>query len=136
MAERNHTLECDLDSGILIEGDPTLLNRAVANLLDNEVVHLPRGCRIRLVLRAKGEMAQLSLADDGPGFPPEVRGRALERFVKGKHSTGHGLGLAFVNAVVQAHGGKIHISDRSGGGTLIEVTLPMAKVLKTQPQMA
>ncbi len=136
MAEHSHTLQYDLDDGISIEADPALLTRVVVNLLDNEVSHLPRGCGIRLTLRTDGTMARLSIEDDGPGFPPEVRERALERFVKGQHSTGHGLGLAFVNAVIQAHGGEVRISDRAGGGALIEATLPLAKVSSEHGRVA
>jgi len=136
LAERDHILQCDLEDSIFIEADPTLLNRVVANLLDNEVAHLPPGCGVRLTLKSDGAMARLSIEDDGPGFPPEMRERALERFVKGQHSTGHGLGLAFVNAVIQAHGGKVRIGDGAGGGALIEATLPLAKVPSEHRQVA
>ena len=50
--------------------------------------------------------AELVIEDNGPGFPPDIGSRAFERFVKGKHSPGHALGLAFVDAVVQAHRGE------------------------------
>jgi signal transduction histidine kinase len=49
--------------------------------------------------------------------------------VKGKHSSGHGLGLAFVDAVVKAHGGTVKISDRPAGGAVITLSLP-ANVLQ------
>jgi signal transduction histidine kinase len=75
------------------------------------------------------QLAELVIEDNGPGFPPEIAGRAFERFVKGKHSSGHGLGLAFVDAVVKAHGGAAKISDRPAGGAVITVSLP-ANVLQ------
>jgi signal transduction histidine kinase len=62
--------------------------------------------------------------DNGPGFPSEIAGRAFERFAKGKNSPGHGLGLAFVDAVVRAHGGVVKISDRPAGGAVISLSLP------------
>jgi signal transduction histidine kinase len=52
----------------------------------------------------------------------------FERFVKGEHSSGHGLGLAFVEAVTQAHGGYVDIDDRPGGGARISLSLPLAAV--------
>jgi signal transduction histidine kinase len=52
--------------------------------------------------------------------------RAFERFVKGKHSPGHGLGLAFVDAVVQSHGGHIKISGAAQRGAVISVSLPLS----------
>jgi signal transduction histidine kinase len=64
---------------------------------------------------------------DGPGFSPALRDQAFERFVKGKNSTGRDLGLAFVNVVVQAHGGHVDIADRVGGGAAISLALPMAE---------
>ena len=64
------------------------------------------------------------IEDNGPGFPPEIKARAFERFVKGKHSLGHGLGLAFVDAVVRAHGGGARISDRPTGGAIMTLSLP------------
>ncbi len=69
------------------------------------------------------------VADNGPGFPPSLRSRIFERFVKGQHSTGHGLGLAFVGAAIQAHGGHVEIGDRDGGGAKIVLRLPLVEVL-------
>ncbi len=129
MAEHNHTLECDLQSNVFIEADRSLLNRMIANLLDNETAHLPRGCSVKVIVRAKDGAAELIIEDDGPGFAPALRPHVLERFVKGPHSSGHGLGLAFVNAVTQAHGGAVLVADRPGGGAHIELALPLAKVL-------
>ncbi|MGA2961169.1 MAG: HAMP domain-containing sensor histidine kinase [Candidatus Korobacteraceae bacterium] len=131
LAEHNHILECDLESNVVIEADRSLLNRMIANLLDNETVHLPRGCSVNVTVRAKDGMAELIIEDDGPGFPADLRPHVLERFVKGPHSNGHGLGLAFVNAVAQAHGGAVLVADRPGGGASIELALPLAKVLST-----
>jgi signal transduction histidine kinase len=129
MAEHNHILECDLESNVFIEADRSLLNRMIANLLDNETTHLPRGCSVKVIVRAKDGAAELIIEDDGPGFDPALRPHVLERFVKWPHSSGHGLGLAFVNAVTQAHGGAVLVADRPGGGACIELALPLAKVL-------
>jgi signal transduction histidine kinase len=57
-----------------------------------------------------------------------VSEHAFERRVKGRESNGHGLGLAFVDAVVRAHGGTITASNREGGGARISLALPMAAV--------
>jgi signal transduction histidine kinase len=113
----------------VVNADLSLLSRVVSNLLENELTHLPPGCHIHIRLRSQQESAELVFEDDGPGFPPEIAGRAFERFVKGKHSPGHGLGLAFVDAVVRAHGGAVKINDRPLGGAVITVSLP-ASVLQ------
>ena len=106
-----------------------LLQRVANNLFENELAHLPPGCRIAIRLHSQQRSAELVIEDNGPGFPPEIAGRAFERFVKGKHSSGHGLGLAFVDAVVKAHGGVVKISDRPAGGAVITLSLP-ASVLQ------
>jgi signal transduction histidine kinase len=79
-----------------------------------------------MTLRAQDGSAELVIADDGPGFPPDLAARAFERFVKGKHSPGHGLGLAFVDAIVQSHGGHIKISSGAQRGAVISVSLPLS----------
>jgi signal transduction histidine kinase len=126
MAERHHEVTSDLEAHVVVDADLPLMNRVVSNLLENELTHLPSGCRVTIRLHAHEGSAELMIEDDGPGFPPEIGSRAFERFVKGKHSPGHGLGLAFVDAVVQAHGGVAGISDRSGGGAVITLSLPVS----------
>jgi signal transduction histidine kinase len=71
--------------------------------------------------------ALLVLEDDGPGFAPEISLHLFERRVKGTHSNGHGLGLAFVEAVVSAHGGSIEASNQKQGGARLAITLPLAE---------
>jgi signal transduction histidine kinase len=129
MAERHHEVSVELESPAIVNADVRLLNRVISNLLENELTHLPAGCRIAIRLRSHQGSTELLIEDNGPGFPADLGGRAFERFVKGKQSPGHGLGLAFVDAVVQAHGGTVCISDRSTGGAVITVLLP-ASVLQ------
>jgi len=131
MADKGHEVRTDLQSGVMVEADLGLINRTVSNLLENELVHLPSGCRIDIRLLSHEGHAELVIEDNGPGFPPEIRNRAFERFVKGKHSPGNGLGLAFVGAVVQAHGGTVKVSDHEGGGATVSLLLPLCE--KTSP---
>ena len=126
MAERHHEVTSDLEAHVVVDADLPLMNRVVSNLLENELTHLPLGCHVTIRLHAHEGSAELVIEDDGPGFPLEIGSRAFERFVKGKHSPGHGLGLAFVDAVVQAHGGVAGISDRAGGGAVITLSLPVS----------
>jgi signal transduction histidine kinase len=128
MADRHSELASRLEPGVRVDVDLSLLNRTLANLLDNELTHVPAGCRIEVCVRREGEEARLIVEDNGPGFSPDLRGRVFERFVKGEHSAGRGLGLAFVDAVAQAHGGSIRVSDRPGGGARIILSLPLARV--------
>lgn len=124
LTDRGHRLSLDVRDHVIIDADLTLMNRVLSNLFENELVHVPAGCEVRISLQVHDEFAELVMEDSGPGFPPDLGRRAFERFVKGKHSPGHGLGLAFVDAVVQAHGGTVKISDRDGGGAIIALALP------------
>jgi signal transduction histidine kinase len=81
---------------------------------------------VTLHLKAEDDAALLVLEDDGPGFAPEVSPHLFERRVKGRESNGHGLGLAFVDAVARAHGGTVTACNRVSGGAQIAVTLPLA----------
>jgi signal transduction histidine kinase len=109
-----------------IFADAALLHRMVANLLDNELKHLPPACTLTIELRGEDDTAWLVLEDDGPGFDHEVLSHLFERRVKGRDSNGHGLGLAFVDAVARAHGGTVSASNRQSGGAQITVALPVA----------
>jgi signal transduction histidine kinase len=109
-----------------IFADAALVHRMVANLLDNELKHLRPDCTLTIELNSDRETASLVLEDDGPGFDPEVLLHLFERRVKGKNSNGHGLGLAFIDAVARAHGGTVTASNRPSGGAQIAVALPVA----------
>jgi len=128
MAEHRHELVTELRPAA-VEVDTALLHRTIANLLDNEISHLPPGCRIRITVHPTDGDAELVVADNGPGFPPELRERVFERFVKGEHSTGHGLGMAFVEAAIQAHGGRAEVKESHEGGAMIVLRIPLANVL-------
>lgn len=119
-----------------IEGDESLIHRMIANLFDNELKHLPTASSVTIQLLAQEDSAVLILEDNGPGFASEVESRLFERRVKGKQSTGHGLGLAFVDAVVRTHGGTVKACNLPGGGASITVTLPLAGKQRTRPQVA
>jgi signal transduction histidine kinase len=122
--ERQHKLLVDLEDHVVVDADSGLLNRVLSNLIENEIAHLPVGCQITIRLRALDGSAVLVIEDNGPGFSPDISTRAFERFVRGKNSHGHGLGLAFVDAVVRAHGGTAKISSGPGGGAVVTLQLP------------
>ena len=126
MSEKGLKVRLRSGGPVEIFADAALLHRMVANLLDNELKHLPPDCSLTIVLHADKETASLIFEDDGPGFDPEVLLHLFERRVKGKNSNGHGLGLAFIDAVARAHGGTVTASNRPSGGAQIAVALPVA----------
>jgi signal transduction histidine kinase len=109
---------------VTVLADAALLHRVIANLLDNELNHLPASCTISIKLGASENAAMLIVEDDGPGFASEIGVHMFEQRVKGRDSKGHGLGLAFVEAVVGAHGGSVTASNRPEGGALLSISWP------------
>jgi len=133
-------LRLKLCSAGLLEvfADAALLHRMIANLFDNELKHLPASCTVTISLSNSEDSASLVVEDDGPGFESEVLSQIFDRRVKGRNSTGHGLGLAFVEAVVRVHGGTIEASNNSEGGARLTIALPLAvhPVSALSPAMA
>ncbi len=109
---------------VKVLADSALLHRVVANLLDNELKHLPAGSTVSVLLHSGYDTATLTVEDDGPGFDPTVCQNLFERRAKGRDSRGHGLGLAFVEAVVRVHGGSVSAANRPEGGARLSILLP------------
>lgn len=126
MADKGLAIQIRSAGSVTVMADQALLHRAVANLLDNELKHLPAASTVQWSLCSDGDMATLVVEDDGPGFDPEISSHLFERRIKGRESRGHGLGLAFVAAVTRVHGGTLHAENRSEGGTRLTIMLPVA----------
>ncbi len=126
MFERNQTIALLSSGPLKIVGDAALVHRMMANLFDNEVKHLPASSTVTISLNSEDDAALLVLEDDGPGFAADIAPFLFSRRVKGKSSSGHGLGLTFVEAVVRAHGGSVAASNREEGGARLVVRLPLA----------
>lgn len=124
MSERGLRMQLRSSGALKVFADAALVHRAVANLLDNELKHLPASCTVTICLRTENDAAVVSVEDDGPGFAAEIRDAMFKRRVKGSDSSGHGLGLAFVEAVARAHGGTVMASNRTEGGARLVITLP------------
>jgi signal transduction histidine kinase len=124
LAEKGVRVELLSAGRVEVFADMALLHRMVANLFDNEMKHLPAGCVVRATLGATEGWALLTLEDDGPGFAPEIGEEIFRPRVKGRESQGHGLGLAFVEAVVGAHGGTVTAVNRREGGARLSIRLP------------
>ena len=126
MSEKGLRLEF-FSSGLLeVVADAGLLHRMVANLLDNEMKHLPPSRTVTVALSEHDNSAQLVIEDDGPGFPLEIEPDLFKPRVKGTGSPGYGLGLAFVQAVAGAHKGSTVAENRASGGARLTIRLPLA----------
>ena len=130
MSDKGLAVQFRNAGSVRVLADPALLHRVIANLLDNELKHLPASCKLCVSLRADDHMATLTVEDNGPGFDVEVERHLFKRGVKGRESRGHGLGLAFVEAVVHVHGGSVTATNRPEGGAQLTVTLPLYEAQK------
>ena len=114
--------------GVTAEVDATAIKRVVLNLLTNAVEACAEGQRVE-VLGAPdeaGEMYRITVADNGPGMPPQVREHLFEPFFSTKGSRGTGLGLALVQKVVQEHNGRVEAHSEEGKGTRFDILLPLS----------
>ncbi len=108
-------------------GDPRHLRRAVSNLLRNAQRHAR--ARIRVRLSVSGPSSTVTVDDDGPGIPPDQRERVFLPFERldasrSRATGGHGLGLAIVHRVMQAHGGTARAESSDLGGARIILAWP------------
>jgi len=111
----------EVESGPLaLEGDPTLLQRALSNLLENARVH--GGGVTRLRVDAPDGVVRFAVEDAGPGLPG-AGDRAFHPFQRGETSDGLGLGLALVRRIAEAHGGGAFAENRAEGGARVGFTV-------------
>lgn len=125
-------LQASVEPGLpAIAMDAVQMERVVANLLGNAIKFTPAGGGVRLTARQQRNALVVSVADDGPGIPPEELPHLAERHFRGARSRGvegSGLGLFIVRAVVEAHGGALRVTSGADRGTTVTVTLPLAAV--------
>ena len=115
-------------SPALVCGDETRLRQVVTNLLTNALKFVPPGGSVSVTTGEGSGVAELTVADDGPGIPPEDLDRVFDRFYRGAHARagGSGIGLAVVASLVEAHGGDVRASNLASGGACFRVRLPLA----------
>jgi two-component system sensor histidine kinase KdpD len=106
--------------------DYTLMQQALGNLLLNASIHTPEGTAILIHARHEKDELIMSVADNGPGLPPDLLPRIFEKFYRSPSAPagGSGLGLAIVKGFVDAHGGQIAAANRPGGGAIFTIKIP------------
>ncbi len=108
-----------------IRADEHQLQQLLLNLLSNAVDAMPGGGRVRIETAAQDGAVTLTVADSGPGIPPDLRDRVFEPFFTTKGSAGTGLGLAVCRSIVEVHHGTIELDSRSGDGATFVVKIPV-----------
>src|SRR6266446_4225828 len=127
------TVHTDLPADLPpVELDYLEIDQVLTNLIENAVRYTPAGSPIELSARVDGDQMVISVADRGPGIPPDDRERVFDKFYRvletqTTRTTGSGLGLAVSRGLVEAHGGRIWEENRDGGGAIFRFTLPLTK---------
>ena len=115
--------------GAFVLGDGDQLERMLSNLVSNAVKFTPAGGRIQVTTSTSDSSVVLSVSDSGIGIPASEQEAVFGRFFRGAEATqevipGTGLGLAIVQAIVEHHGGALHLASAPGQGTTVRVRLP------------
>ncbi len=125
----SHPVKVDLPAGLpLVEMDAALVERVLANLLENAAKFTPDGTPIEIAARAADGWLEVSVADQGPGIPPGREEAIFEKFARGSAESatpGVGLGLAICRAIVEAHGGTISADRARAHGARFTFRLPL-----------
>jgi two-component system, OmpR family, sensor histidine kinase KdpD len=139
LGDRSHGVVVDVDESLpRVDVDPALLERAVANVLDNAVRHagqVEREKAVRVEAAAVAGRIDLRVVDKGSGIPVAQRDRVFEPFQRlgdTPSNTGVGLGLAVAKGFVDAVGGELTLEDTPGGGVTMVMALPIATSPLTQ----
>ena len=131
--ERGARLQVKYRGHGTMRADAARIEQAVLILVDNAAKYGPPGDTVNLIMETTPTQLMIRVEDRGPGIAPELRSRIFERFyrgsdIRGRRPGGAGLGLAIAAAIVEGHGGHIDAYGRLGGGTRMEMRLPLTSL--------
>jgi K+-sensing histidine kinase KdpD len=126
----NRTVRTDAPEEIpLTAFDPVLMEQVILNLVENVIRHTPDRSPVEIFVSTEEGHIMVDVADRGPGVPGGDEERVFERHYRGpnhgKSDGGMGLGLALCRAILAAHGGRIWLRNRPGGGAVVRFVLPI-----------
>lgn len=118
------------DDLLLAKMDARLVMQVIINIVDNAIKYTPEGSTISIMTRPVGGMAEIRIADDGPGIPDDQKPRVFDMFYIGRAKIvdsrrSLGLGLSLCKSIINAHGGTILVSDNVPRGAVFTFTLPL-----------
>ena len=132
-AARHHITVQNDDDLLLVNMDARLIMQVLINLVNNAIKNTPAGSEILIRSGREENEALVSVCDNGPGIPDPVKSHVFEMFYTGQNKVadgrrGLGLGLALCRSIVEAHGGRISLSDNEPSGCRFVVSLPVKEV--------
>jgi two-component system, OmpR family, sensor kinase len=120
-------IEIDAAEEVLVTADPARIRQCFENVLSNAIKYSPAGRAVTVVLAREthndGDWARVTITDEGPGIPAELREHLFERFVSDKSKGGLGLGLFLAKQIAQLHGGDLTAESPPGRGASFTLTL-------------
>lgn len=117
-SEKNVKLQNVIPDGLTIRGEKNLLTQAFANLIDNAIKFSPEEGEVRITGESSDDRIILSVADNGPGIPPEYHHKVFEKFFRieaSRSAGGNGLGLSLVAAIARIHGATVKLESNNPG---------------------
>jgi two-component system sensor histidine kinase CpxA len=118
--------------GLTVMADPTLLGRALGNLVRNAAIHAGPHAHVEIEATEAPDAISISVTDNGPGVPADELAGIFEPFhrldrARSRETGGSGLGLAIVRSAVEACGGEVHASLPAAGGLRVTLRLPKGR---------
>lgn len=133
VAEEKHiAVRTKLPARLSVEADRNRLQQVIANLLDNALKYSGDGREIEVSASQEDRKVVISVSDQGLGISANEIHKIWDRLYRGDRSRserGLGLGLSFVRAIVEAHGGRVHVSSDLNKGAVFKVELPTSRPL-------
>jgi signal transduction histidine kinase len=130
-------LALDIQSDPVVRGDGELLLEAVANLVDNAMKFTPPRGRVRVVVGEEAGQPAIRVEDNGPGIPPAEREVVMRRFYRAetsRHTSGNGLGLSIVGAIVQLHDFRLILREPARGSGVVFAIVANAAPVPRRPR--
>jgi two-component system sensor histidine kinase BaeS len=131
--ERGVSLEPVVGDSVFVNADRARIRQVLRNIVHNAVKYAGSGGRVAISVQVFDTMAQVRVADTGPGIPEDLLPHLFDRFFRAeasrtrdatKDAGGSGLGLAIARELVEAHGGTIRAESQQGRGSVFVVELP------------
>lgn len=122
--QKNIIVSAEIPERAVFKGDRQLFAQALMNLLDNAIKYTPEGGEVKFTVTETDEETRITIADTGEGIPEEFHEKVKERFYrmdKSRTTSGSGLGLSLVDAVVELHGGEMLFQDNKPGLAVVLV---------------
>ncbi len=131
--EQHHVTVQNVDEILLVEMDARLIMQVLINLINNAIKNTPAGSHILIRSEQIGKEGVVTVSDDGPGIPDDIKQHIFEMFFTGKEPVvdgrrGLGLGLALCKSIIEAHHGQIRLVDNEPHGCRFIISLPTKEV--------